>query len=111
MLRITELTLPNDHDADALIPAIAARLKVAPAAVRKFTVFKRGYDARRKNVGLSFVYTIDVEVENEAAVLARLRGDRNVEIAPDMTYRFVAGPPQRPFTRPIVVGFGPCGIF
>ncbi len=111
MLRITELTLPIDHADDALKPAIAARLGIAEGAVRELKVFKRGYDARRKSLGLSFVYTIDVDVQDEAGVLARLKGDRNVSIAPDMSYKFVARAPTRPFTRPIVVGFGPCGIF
>src|ERR1043166_4099288 len=111
MLRITELTLPIDHADAALKPAIAARLQVAESAVRGFTVFKRGYDARRKQLGLVFVYTIDVEVEDEAAVLARLRNDRNVVVAPDLRYQFVAKAPARPSVRPVVVGFGPCGIF
>ena len=111
MLRITELTLPIDHADGALKPAIAARLGIAEGAVRELKVFKRGYDARRKSQGLSFVYTIDVDVQDEAGVLARLKGDRNVSIAPDMSYKFVAHAPARPFTRPVVVGFGPCGIF
>ena len=49
------------------------------------------------------------------AVLARHAGDRHVRPSPDTRYRLVAQAPadfhaaQRP--RPVVVGFGPCGIF
>jgi uncharacterized FAD-dependent dehydrogenase len=57
-------------------------------------------------------YTLDIELRDEAAVLARLRGDSHVGPTPDTSYRFVARattPPQTP--RPIVIGTGPCGLF
>jgi uncharacterized FAD-dependent dehydrogenase len=115
MLRLTELTLPIDHPADALGPAIGRRLKLREGELQSFNVFKRSHDARHRKLGLQFVYTVDVEVRDEAAVLARLRGDRNVAPAPDMRYRFVAAaPPAAPpagAPRPLVIGFGPCGIF
>jgi uncharacterized FAD-dependent dehydrogenase len=110
MLRLTELTLPIDHADDALEPAITRRLKLREAELRSFTMFKRSHDARQIKLGLQFVYTVDVEVADEAAVLARLHGDHNVSPTPDMRYRFVATAPPAG-KRPLVVGFGPCGIF
>jgi hypothetical protein len=114
MLRITELRLPLQHADDALRPAIVARLGLPDGGLKAFTVFKRAYDARRK-AAIVLIYTIDCEVDDERAVLARLPGDRHVRMAPDTTYRFVghapagvAGPERR---RPLVVGFGPCGLF
>ena len=111
MIRITELTLPIDHPEAALRPAVAKRLGLRADELLDVTVFKRGYDARRKNVGLVLVYTLDVRVADEAGTLARLRGDRNVGPTPDMAYRFVTRAPTEGFRRPLVVGFGPCGIF
>ncbi|MCM5570563.1 NAD(P)/FAD-dependent oxidoreductase [Burkholderiaceae bacterium FT117] len=114
MLRITELRLPLDHAPDALRPAIAARLGIDEVDLLGFTVFRRNYDARRKTA-IVLIYTIDCEVAGEAAVLARLADDRHVRPAPDTRYRLVAQAPadfcasQRP--RPVVIGFGPCGIF
>ena len=111
MLRLTELTLPIDHDEDALVPAIARRLRLREGELRSFTVFKCSHDARNKRLGLQFVYIVDVELADEAAVLARLRGDRNLSPSPDMRYRFVTAAPPAGTRRPLVVGFGPCGIF
>lgn len=114
MLRITELRLPLDHAEDALRPAIVRRLGVADADLLAFTVFRRAYDARKKSAIL-LIYTIDCEVRDEAAVLAAHPGDPHLKPAPDTRYRFVGHAPadfhaqERP--RPLVVGFGPCGIF
>jgi len=114
MLRITELRLPLDHAADALRPAIVARLGLHDAALKAFTVFKRAYDARKK-AAIVLIYTIDCEVDDEASVLARFAADPHVRVAPDTRYHVVGHAPadfeaqQHP--RPLVVGFGPCGLF
>ncbi len=114
MLRITELRLPLDHPPQALRQAIVARLGVGDAELTAFTLFKRSYDARRKSA-VVLIYTVDCELADEAAVRARLALDPHVRPSPDTRYRFVAHAPadyhavSRP--RPVVIGFGPCGIF
>ncbi|MEO7150370.1 MAG: FAD-dependent protein [Burkholderiaceae bacterium] len=116
MIRITELRLPLDHTEGALRAAVLERLGIADVALASMHVFKRSFDARRKSAVL-LIYTVDCEIEGESepALLARHAGDRHIGPAPDTTYRFVARAPadhvgdDRP--RPVVVGFGPCGIF
>ena len=110
MLRLTELRLPLDHPPAALAAAVARALAVAPAEILGCHVRRRGYDARRGG-DVQFVYTVDAEVRDEAALLKRLRGSRHVGPAPDETYRYpvVAPPGQR--ARPVVIGSGPCGMF
>ena len=117
MLRITELRLPLDHADDALRPAIVARLGVGDAELATFKVFKRSYDARKKSA-IVLIYTVDCELAvDEAAVLARHAGDAHVRVTPDTRYKFVGRAADGLFDaagarqRPIVVGFGPCGIF
>ena len=114
MLRITELRLPLNHPEPALRTAVLARLGLADAALRQMTIARRGYDARRKS-DIVLVYSIDCEVDDEAAVLARHAGDPHIRTAPDTNYRFVAELPadyaQRQRPRPVVIGFGPCGLF
>ena len=110
MIRITELSLPLDHPEDALRQAIVRRLGIPDGDLRGFTVFKRSYDARKKS-SILFVYIVDAEVRNEAAILERLARDGHVRPAPDMRYRPVAQAPAGLRERPIVVGFGPCGLF
>lgn len=111
MIRITELSLPLDYPADALRKAIVKRLNINDADLLDFTVFKRSYDARRKNSAITFIYIIDLAARNEAAILKRLANDRNVSPAPDTNYYPVGQAPTNLSERPLVVGFGPCGLF
>lgn len=111
MLRITELKLPLDHTDEALREAIVQRLGITDEQLLGFTLFKRSYDARKKNSELLFIYTIDLEASNEAELLRKFADDRNIGPAPDVTYKFVGQAPADLQERPIVVGFGPCGIF
>lgn len=48
MIRITERQLPLDHPAETLRAAIVKRLKIKNLDLFGFTVFKRSYDARKK---------------------------------------------------------------
>ena len=110
MLRLSGLSLPLDHEPEALGPAICARLGIPAEALKSFTVYKRGNDARRRNA-IVLVYTLDIALADEAEVLERLAGDKDLRPTPDMTYR----PPHRApqgwsGLRPVVVGAGPCGV-
>jgi len=111
VIRITELSLPLDSDTQALRSAIVRRLKISPADLLDFTVFKRSYDARKKNSSITFVYIIDLAARDEAAILNRLAGDPQVRPAPDTNYYPVAHAPANLGERPVIVGFGPCGLF
>ena len=111
MLRLSELKLPVDHPDEALRPAIVRRLGIDDADLLAFNVFKRSYDARKKNAELLFIYIIDCELRDEARVLARFNDDQHVRPAPDTRYKPVGKAPADIAERPLVVGFGPCGIF
>jgi hypothetical protein len=117
VLRLTELRLPLDHDEAALRKAIAARLRIADPQLRSFSVFRRGYDAR-KRTAIQLVYTIDCEVDNETDVLTRQAQDGQLRRSPDLRYDFVVSPSPAGTAgrasgqpRPVVIGFGPCGLF
>lgn len=111
MLRITELKLPLDHPDEALREAIVQRLGISDDQLLDFTLFKRSYDARKKNTELLFIYTIDLTASDEAALLQKFADDHNIGPAPDVSYKPVGQAPAELAERPIVVGFGPCGIF
>ena len=106
MLRITELKLPLDHPEEALRPAIVQRLGITDSELLDFTLFKRSYDARKKSTELHFIYTIDCQVSDEAALLHKLADDRHISIAPDTAYKPVGYAPHDLTERPLVVGFG-----
>jgi len=110
MLRLTEIRLPLDHAPEAIAAAAAARLRVAPGQLISCTVVRRAHDAREK-FAIMLVYSLEVEVEDEADVLKRLAKVVNVKPTPDIEYRFVAEAPKDFAGRPVVIGAGPCGLF
>ncbi|HEV7609143.1 MAG TPA: NAD(P)/FAD-dependent oxidoreductase [Steroidobacteraceae bacterium] len=116
MIRITELALPLDYAPEALRAGVVKRLKIRDAELLELTLFKRSYDARKKNTGILFICIVDVKLADEAAVLRRFARDRHIGVAPDTTYHPVAKAPAalagRPLANPpLVVGFGPGGLF
>ena len=110
MLRLTELKLPLDHSDADLRDAVSRRLALREGELIELNVFRRGYDAR-KSSDIQFIYTLDIEVTREAAVLKRLRADKHVGPTPDTRYHFVAQAPAGFSNRPVVIGAGPCGLF
>ena len=138
MIRITELKLPLDHDEHALPALIVKTLGITNAELLNHTVYKRSYDARKQK--LLLVYICDVEVaptlvasrtalppeganfpsvarpsENcptlEATLLKQFEAHPHIRPAPDQNYYPVVQLSVAPTLRPVVVGFGPCGIF
>ena len=109
MIRLTELRLPLDHSPTALPTAIVQRLGIQADDLINFTVFKRGYDARKRDA-IVLVYTIDAEVHAANQLLEKFKDDVHVNLAPDTRYQFVANVQAPLAQRPIIVGFGPCGI-
>ncbi|MCB5360329.1 NAD(P)/FAD-dependent oxidoreductase [Vibrio lentus] len=110
MIRLTEIKLPLDHEESAIQDAIEAKLGINADQVLSFNIFKRGYDARKKSKIL-LIYTLDVLVENEAELLEQFISDPHVKVTPDMEYKFVAKAVENQTERPVVIGFGPCGLF
>ena len=109
MLRLTNLALPLHHADEAIPAAICKRLRISPRELVRHRIERRGSDARDK-ANIHLVYTVDANVKNEEAVLARFRKDRNVQRTPDTSYRPVATAPVDGL-RPVVIGAGPCGLF
>ena len=110
MLRLTEIKLPLNHAEDALNAAVLAKLKLKPEQLKHIHLFKRGYDARKKS-DIQLIYTLDVEVDGEAALLQKFAKDPHVKPSPDTHYKFVAHAPANLTERPVVIGLGPCGLF
>jgi len=110
MLRLTEIKLPLDHAADALRVLILRTLGIPAADLLGYRVRRRGHDARKPGV-IALVYTLDVEVRDEDALLKKFHGSPHINPAPDETYRYPVHAATPPATRPVVIGSGPCGVF
>jgi len=112
MIRLSELKLALDHTPDDLNALILKTLALQPADLAEWHIFKRSFDARKAQVRV--VYIVDVtlaEPGQEAALLQQHAGNPHIVPTPDMAYRLVAQAPANLALRPVVVGFGPCGIF
>ena len=114
MLRLSEVRLPLDHGPEDLEQAIVRRLRIPPERLLSHRLIKRSIDARRRE-RIQLIYSLDVEVRGESAVLRKHRADQRIRVAPDTRYRPVAKAPVgfgiEGATRPVVVGAGPCGYF
>ncbi|KAF0814906.1 hypothetical protein IGB42_00962 [Andreprevotia sp. IGB-42] len=110
MLRITELRLPLEHTPEELTAAILQKLGIPASRLLAATVFKRSYDAR-KGKPMMFIYTLDLDIKDEAALLRKFADDRNVTATPDTGYHFIGSAPAQLAHRPLIIGFGPCGLF
>ena len=95
MIRLTELRLPIDHAPEALEAAIFKRLQISINDLIRYEVFKRSYDAR-KNIALSFIYTLDLAVKDQDALLTRFANDPYIRPAPDTNAAEVNAPVVAP---------------
>ena len=110
MIRIHQLALSLNHSADDLLAAVARRLKLSVGELGPLIIKKRSIDARDKQA-IELVYSVDVEVASEAAVLGRLRGNSQLGVAPEPLIRPSLPAPAEFQARPVVIGAGPCGYF
>lgn len=109
MIRIRDIALPPEHNPHQLQFEAAKMLKVSNSKVRKIRIFRRSVDARKKP-DVKIVYTIDVVVEGNEQKILRNSGCKKASIAPVSYYK----PPKMGCVlknRPVVVGFGPAGMF
>jgi uncharacterized FAD-dependent dehydrogenase len=108
--------LPTPHPDQALRQLAAQALGIAENDIATLQVFKRSFDARKAD--LMAVYIVDLalsRVVNEAALLHQFNANPHIQATPDMAWH---APCQAPVgfgaeqgERPVVVGFGPCGMF
>lgn len=111
MLRLTEIKLPLQSSLpQAIEKAVITLLGIPSDDLLSCTVFRRAHDARNKSA-ISIIYSLDVEVKNEADILKRFEKNKNIQLSPNIDYHFVAQAPKNLVSRPLVIGAGPCGLF
>ena len=109
MIRIREIPLPPEHNVAQLHYEAARLLKISNSKIRGITLVKRSVDARKKP-DIKVVYTVDVAVDGNENKILKASGCKRASIAPISYYK----PPRtkaEPKHRPVVVGFGPAGMF
>lgn len=109
MIRLTNIQLPLDHNDNALERVILSTLDIKSDQLVSFSIFRRGYDARKK-ARILLTYTLDIEALNEQELLARFANNSQIKATPDLEYHPVTQAPATLTDRPIIIGFGPCGL-
>ena len=108
MIRIREISMPPEHAASQLVFEAAKLLKISNSSVKKLRIVRRSVDARKKP-DVRIVYTVDVAVDGSEQKILKRSGCKRAAIAPVSYYKI----PECHYTgeRPVVVGFGPAGMF
>ena len=109
MIRLRDIPLPPEHNAHQLQFEAAQLLKISNSKIRQLRIVRRSVDARKKP-DIKVIYTIDVAVDGNEKKIMRASGCKRASIAPISYYK---APKNIPMTgkRPVVVGFGPAGMF
>ncbi len=107
MIRIRDIILPTEHDRNDLLYHASQALRVKPSEIKTLSIFRRSLDARKKPA-LHWVYTVDVTLRSgEGKLLRQNRSDKITRVTP---YVYTIPKKQSP-DRPVIVGFGPAGMF
>lgn len=109
MIRLSNIKLPLDHSEPALEKAVLDALGIDKSDLIKVNVFRRGYDARKKT-NIWLIYTLDVETKLNEILLDKFADNNQIKETPDLNYHYVAKAPADLKERPIIIGFGPCGL-
>ena len=109
MIRLRDIPLPPEHNAHQLQFEAARMLRISNSQIRQLRIVRRSVDARKKP-DIKIIYTIDVAVDGNEKKILRASGCKRANIAPISYYKAAKNVPQ-PEKRPVVVGFGPAGMF
>ena len=109
MIRLRDIPLPPEHNAHQLQFEAAQMLHISVSKIRHLRIVRRSVDARKKP-DIKIIYTIDVAVDGNEKRLLKQSGCKRATIAPVSYYKAAKNVPV-PEKRPVVVGFGPAGMF
>lgn len=104
MIRVSNITCTIDSDTEKIVNKALKKIKARREDLFSFSVYRQSLDARKKN-NLFFVYTLDMEIKNEEKYIGK-----DVRIIQEKKYE-IRKTDVVPTTRPIIVGFGPAGMF
>lgn len=109
MIRINQLKLPISHSREDLLKKAAKTLKINTSQIEDMTIIRQSLDARKKQE-LLFVYSIDCKVKQEKQILRKVNNN-NVMLSDTVKYQFPESGTKKLSHRPVIVGFGPAGLF
>ncbi|MBO5868613.1 MAG: hypothetical protein J6Q54_06885, partial [Oscillospiraceae bacterium] len=109
MIRLRDISFPPEHTVAQLPYEAAKMLKVPNSKIKKLRIVRRSIDARKKP-DVRIIYTIDVSVDGNENKILKQSGCKKASVAPVGFYR-IPKVQAMPEDRPVVIGFGPAGMF
>ncbi len=109
MIRIQQLRLPIDHKPEDLRRKAAKLLHIPPEEILRLDIVRRSLDARKKD-NILFSYTVDVGVREEGKAAKKAKSP-DVFLHRDAPYVFPECGEEKLEHRPVIIGFGPAGMF
>ena len=109
MIRLRDIPMPPEHSASQLQFEAAKLLHLSPSKIRELKIVRRSVDARKKPE-VKIIYTLDVTVEGSESKILRHAACKRASLAPVNVYK-PPKPRPAPAKRPVVIGFGPAGMF
>ena len=108
-IRINNISLDINEDKELIKKKAAKKLKVSEDAIKSLRILKESIDARKKD-NIKFNYAIDVEVNGEKKIISKIN-DKDIKIEDNKKEEELIRGSKVLSTRPVVIGFGPAGIF
>lgn len=109
MIRINEIKLSLDEEEALLMTKSAKLLHINEKYIKKLNIYKKSVDARKKD-NVHFTYSVDLEITlDEEQIVSKCKSNK-VSIVKPFVYEIPESKRTSDF-RPIVVGFGPAGMF
>ncbi len=108
MIRVKNIKLRYGEKKETLIEKACRKLRIKPESVLEYSIFKQSLDVRKKE-DIFYIYTLDLSVKNEDSVIKHSKS-ADVQKAEYVRYEYQVLK-NNSKDRPIVVGFGPAGMF
>ncbi len=108
MIRITNICLSLDFDFSSLKEVAARQLNINSSKIKEVHLYKKSVDARKKD-NIKFNCSINVIVNDNEKNVVKLCGNKNASII--KPYHYNISSCKKLKSRPVVVGFGPAGMF
>ena len=109
MIRISQLKLDVNHDEKQLVSKICKQLHINETMLQSYQIQKMSIDARKKPQ-IFYIYVVDVEVNNEKQVLAKIK-DVTIQKVVKEPYVFSCAGDKKLANKPVIIGSGPAGLF
>lgn len=108
MIKITNLSVILQDADRSLESLIARKLRIPISDVTRVQILKKSIDARKKTT-IQVVLTLAAELKHEKEILRK--NTKNPNITAFIPYEYTLPSVRSSKERPVVVGFGPAGMF